>query len=46
MKPILLWSDVLIFLLVVALVLFFYRLRKDPQTRERWGEVFSSRWAW
>ena len=43
MKPILLWSDALIFLLVVALVLFFYRLRKDPQTRERWGEVFSSR---
>ena len=43
MKPILLWSDALIFLLVISLTLFFYRLRKDPQTRERWGEVFSSR---
>jgi peptide/nickel transport system permease protein len=43
MKPILLWSDALIFLLVISLTIFFYRLRKDPQTRERWGEVFSSR---
>jgi peptide/nickel transport system permease protein len=43
MKPILLWSDALIFLLVIALVVFFYKLRNDPQTRERWGEVFSSR---
>lgn len=43
MKPVLLWSDALIFMLVVALALFFYRLRNDPQTRERWGEVFSSR---
>lgn len=43
MKPVVLWSDALIFMLVVALILFFYRLRKDPQTRERWGDVFSSR---
>lgn len=43
MKPLLLWSDILIFLLVTCLTLFFYRLRKDPQTRERWGQVFSSR---
>ncbi len=43
MKPILLWSDALIFMLVIALSLFFYRLRRDPQTRERWGQVFSSR---
>jgi peptide/nickel transport system permease protein len=43
MKPLLLWSDMLIFLLVVALTLFFVRLRRDPQTRERWGQVFSSR---
>jgi peptide/nickel transport system permease protein len=42
-KPLLLWSDVLVFLLVISLVLFFYRLRRDPQTRERWGQVFSSR---
>lgn len=43
MKPLLLWSDMLIFLLIAALCVFFYRLRKDPQTRERWREVFSSR---
>ena len=43
MKPLLLWSDALVFLLVIALVLFFYQLRRDPQTRERWAQVFSSR---
>ena len=43
MKPVLLWSDALIFMLVIALALFFYRLRNDPQTRERWGQVFSSK---
>jgi peptide/nickel transport system permease protein len=42
-KPVLLWSDALIFLLVVSLTLFFLRLRRDPQSRERWSEVFSSR---
>ena len=43
MKPLLLWSDVLVYLLVIALTLFFYRLRRDPQTRERWGQVFGTR---
>ena len=43
MKPVLLWSDALIFMLVIALVIFFYKLREDPQTRERWSQVFSSR---
>jgi peptide/nickel transport system permease protein len=43
MKPVLLWSDILIYLLVIALTLFFVRLRKDPQTREHWKDVFSSR---
>jgi peptide/nickel transport system permease protein len=43
MKPLLLWSDVLIYLLVISLCIFFYKLRQDPQTRERWGQVFSSR---
>ena len=43
MKFVLLWSDALIFLLVIALVGFFYNLRKDPRTRERWGQVFGSR---
>ncbi len=43
MKPILLWSDGLIFMLVIALVIFFYKLREDPLTRERWAQVFSSK---
>jgi peptide/nickel transport system permease protein len=43
MKFLLLWSDLLIFLLVASLCLFFYKLREDPQTRARWGQVFSSR---
>jgi peptide/nickel transport system permease protein len=42
MKLVVLWSDALVFLLVVALVSFFYLLRKDLQTRERWRQVFSS----
>ncbi|MEH6569664.1 MAG: ABC transporter permease [Halioglobus sp.] len=43
MKFLLLWSDLLIFLLVASLCLFFYKLREDPQTRIRWAQVFSSR---
>ena len=43
MKFVLLWSDALIFFLVLALCAFFINLRKDPQTRERWSQVFGSR---
>ncbi len=43
MKPLLLWSDMLIYLLVLALCLFFVRLRRDPQIREHWQQVFSTR---
>ena len=43
MKIVILWSDALIFMLVVALVAFFMNLRRDPRTRERWGQVFGSR---
>jgi peptide/nickel transport system permease protein len=43
MKPLVLWSDALIYLLVISLCIFFYKLRRDPQTRERWGQVFASR---
>jgi len=43
MKPLLLWSDVLIYLLVLALCLFFLRLRQDPQIRDHWRQVFSTR---
>jgi peptide/nickel transport system permease protein len=43
MKPLILWSDLLIYLLVFVLCLFFLRLRRDPQTREHWRQVFSTR---
>lgn len=43
MKPLLLWSDALIYLLVIVLGLFFLRLLRDPQTREQWRQVFSTR---
>jgi peptide/nickel transport system permease protein len=43
MKPVLLWSDALIFLLVAVLCVFLWRLSRDPQTRERWREIFSTR---
>ncbi len=42
MKVLILWSDALIFLLVAALGLFFLQLRKNPQTRAHWSQVFSS----
>jgi peptide/nickel transport system permease protein len=42
MKPLLLWSDVLIYLLVLVLCVFFLRLRRDPQIRQRWRQVFNT----
>lgn len=43
MKPVLLWSDALIFLLVVVLCVFILRLGRDPRTRARWREIFGTR---
>ena len=43
MKPLILWSDLLIYLLVFVLCIFFLRLRRDPQAREHWRQVFSTR---
>lgn len=42
-KPVLLWSDSLIFILVIAVVLFFIQLRRNPLARKRWASVFQSR---
>ncbi len=42
-KPVLLWSDWLIFLLVLTLILFFINLGKNPVARKRWRSVFASR---
>lgn len=38
-----LWSDVLIFFLVGAVTLFLLSLRKNPENRQRWRQVFSTR---
>lgn len=42
-KPVLLWSDLLIYVLVLSIVLFFRHLRKKPLSRARWHAVFESR---
>ncbi len=39
----LLWSDVLIYFLVLSVVGFFVLLRSKPQTRKSWLQVFESR---
>ena len=43
MKPVFLWSDILLYILVVAIAAFIVNLMKSPQNRERWRSVFQSR---
>ncbi|MCL6271728.1 ABC transporter permease [Sansalvadorimonas sp. 2012CJ34-2] len=43
LKPVILWTDVLIWLLVISITLFLSQLRKNPESREQWHQVFSSR---
>ncbi|KEI71447.1 ABC transporter permease [Endozoicomonas elysicola] len=38
-----LWTDILIFFLVGAITLFLISLRKNPENRQRWRQVFSTR---
>ncbi len=42
-QPVFLWSDILIFALVLAVVFFVWQLRHQPLTRQRWHSVFASR---
>ena len=42
-KPVLLWSDVLVYLLLVSISLFFWQLKKNPVAAARWAAVFESR---
>lgn len=42
-KPVFLWSDLLIYTLVASLILFVIQLRKNPQAKKRWTSVFSSK---
>ena len=43
MKLVFLWSDVLIYLLVIFISLFFYQLSRSSIIRERWHQVFNNR---
>ncbi len=42
-KPVLLWTDILVWLLVCAIGLFVMTLRRSPEARAKWQQVFSSR---
>src|SRR5690606_33850442 len=42
-KPVLSWSDVLIYVLVLSIGLFFRQLRKHPLARARWRSVYEPR---
>lgn len=41
-KPVLLWSDALVFILVLSLLAFFGQLMRNPLSRARWHKVFQS----
>jgi peptide/nickel transport system permease protein len=41
-KPVVLWSDWLVFLLALALSLFFIHMARNPVARMRWRTVFAS----
>ena len=43
MRPVVFWSDILIYLLVIGLVLLFTLFKPNPQTRAHWAQVFSSK---
>ena len=43
MKPVILWSDYLLFILVLALGSFIISLIRNRQNRERWSKVFKTR---
>jgi peptide/nickel transport system permease protein len=43
MTILVLWTDMLIYIVVAVLAIFFWTLRDDKITRKRWREVFSSR---
>lgn len=41
-KPVVLWSDLLVLVLVIALVAFFAHMSRNPVARSRWRRVFAS----
>ncbi|MCK5895067.1 MAG: ABC transporter permease [Endozoicomonadaceae bacterium] len=43
MKPVLLWSDTLVYLMVTALISFVFAVRHNPKSSAHWREIFASR---
>lgn len=43
MKPVILWSDALLFILLAAMITFIVSIIRNNQSRERWSRVFHSR---
>ncbi len=43
MKLVFLWSDILLYILLLAVSAFIFSLVRSPQNRERWRYVFKSR---
>ena len=42
-RPVILWSDSLIFLLVLGILAMFRFVKTSPQTRANWRQVFSTK---
>ncbi len=42
-KPVILWTDIMIWLLVISASAFLLMLRQNPEARAQWRQVFSSR---
>jgi peptide/nickel transport system permease protein len=43
MKPVILWSDLLIYLLIFSITIFLRGMLKNPQIRDKWKQVFSQK---
>jgi peptide/nickel transport system permease protein len=44
-RPVVLWTDALLYLLVVVVLVFFFYARRQPHLRAPWRQVFSRRLA-
>ncbi|CAM3417357.1 ABC transporter permease [Parendozoicomonas haliclonae] len=42
-KPVILWTDLMLWLLVISITAFLFSLRSNPESRDQWRQVFSSR---
>lgn len=43
MKPVFLWSDILIYLLTISVIVFFISLKNNEQAKKQWLRVFQSK---